>query len=164
MFSESLRGCLQTIAIRLLKMSRKRRGSFDDGTDAPENANLTKRRRKYTEQDSKLAKLYENLANEVTNVRLQAAKDLVLELASDKKPSLETIEKVLVRLIKGLCSSRKAARLGFFVALTEILRQIYDAQHGHSGQDNLAVDRILDLVNQYTQPEGKVAGQVCACL
>lgn len=145
-------------------MSRKRRANSVEGPDTHEDTSSTKRRRQYTEQDSKLAKIYENLAHEVTNVRIQAAKDLVLELAPDKHPSVETVQKVLIRLIRGLCSSRKAARLGFFVALAEILRQLSNAQNESDLQNDFSVDRVLDMVDQYTQPEGKVAGQVRTCL
>lgn len=113
-----------------------------------------KRRRKYTEDDLKLAAIYENLASEVGNDRIAAAKQLVARLAPDNSPTPEQVDTVLTRLIRGLCSSRKAARFGFFVALTEILRQLY--AHGPAPP----LDRLIASINQKTAVDTEAPNQV----
>jgi len=140
-------------------MGKKRRRQDEDDDGARANGSngvaAVKKQRQFTVQDSKLAKLYEELASEVSSARIKAAKDLLLEL-SDVDQAV--VKKSITRLIKGLCSSRKAARLGFFVALTELLRQSFDAEF----QQNTAVgvDELVELVTRTTSVEGKASGQV----
>ncbi|KAK3067923.1 hypothetical protein LTS18_000886, partial [Coniosporium uncinatum] len=139
-------------------MGKKRRRQDEDDDGARANGSngvaAVKKQRQFTVQDSKLAKLYEELASEVSSARIKAAKDLLLEL-SDVDQAV--VKKSISRLIKGLCSSRKAARLGFFVALTELLRQSFDAEF----QQNTAVgvDELVELVTRTTSVEGKASGQ-----
>ncbi|CAG8921693.1 unnamed protein product [Penicillium salamii] len=84
-----------------------------------------KRRREPHNVDVKLVELYEDLASEKDEIRLKAAQGLVSQFTPDKDPADEQIKKVLSRLFRGLCSSRKAARIGFSIALTEILTQVF---------------------------------------
>lgn len=91
-----------------------------------EDTAAKRRKLVYTDQDIKLAAIYEGLAHELRDTRLDAAKQLLLELSPIHEISSECLERVLNRLVRGLCSSRKAAQFGFFVALTELLRQIYN--------------------------------------
>ncbi|KAL1311536.1 hypothetical protein AAFC00_001656 [Neodothiora populina] len=78
-----------------------------------------KRRLEYSETDAKLASLFNDLADDVKSTRIKAAAELIRTLTDADAVKLD---KALTRLIKGLCSSRKAARSGFSVALTEVLR------------------------------------------
>lgn len=138
-------------------MSKKRqRDSLkDDGL----NDHITpKRKRTYTEQDQKLAKIYDQLADERKEIRIQAAKDLVTEFSAEKEPSGEFIEKNLARLIKGLCSSRKHARFGFSVALSELLRQFYCQGKSLEGVPDLG--KLIEKFEELTVAHGDVAGQV----
>ncbi|KAF2402330.1 hypothetical protein EJ06DRAFT_528437 [Trichodelitschia bisporula] len=120
----------------------------------------SKRRRQYTEQDSRLAKIYANLADENHRTRIQAAKELVVELNPDKIDDGNVVDRALTRLIRGLCSGRKAARLGFSIALTEVVRQLYDGVHTEPKVSGAySMSRLLELIEERTQPEGDVAGQ-----
>ena len=94
-------------------MSRKR--SRDSDADSP--AQPVKRARNYTDEDAKLARLYEQLSDESRDIQLNGAISLVKYYQDQASP-----DTVLARLIRGLCSNRKAARLGFFTALVEVLR------------------------------------------
>ncbi|KAM0714228.1 hypothetical protein Q7P37_010015 [Cladosporium fusiforme] len=81
-----------------------------------------KRRLDYSEADAQLAKIYNDLADDVQAVRIKAAGEVIRNLSAKSDHQIERIEKAITRLIKGLCSGRKAARLGFSIALSEVLR------------------------------------------
>ncbi|GME41256.1 DNA polymerase V [Neofusicoccum parvum] len=135
-------------------MSRKR--NLDAAAqDAP--ANGQKRRKQYTEQDAELARIFDRLADEARDVRLGAAKELVLKLSSD--PAAELANKVIVRLIRGLNSGRKAARFGFFVALSEVLRQLYSPASKEIPGLEPNIHGLVKLVAELTTVEGKATGQ-----
>jgi DNA polymerase phi len=75
--------------------------------------------------------LYEQLASNEENVRIKAAEELVRKVVQGKK-SGETekgidSEYALNRLVKGLSSGRESARLGFSIALTEVIHCKGDA-------------------------------------
>lgn len=126
--------------------------------DDAEDTTAQKRRRQYSEQDQKLARIYNDLADERTDVRIKAAKDFVTEFTADKNPDGESLEKAFTRLIRGLCSGRKAARPGFFIALSELLRQSYAGGVPLNGLGH--VGKLLEHINLLTKPEGDVPGQV----
>ncbi|KAB2569848.1 DNA polymerase V [Lasiodiplodia theobromae] len=132
-------------------MSRKR------NLDPAAPANGQKRRKQYSEQDAELARAFDRLADEARDVRLGAAKELVLKLSSD--PPAELANKIIVRLIRGLNSSRKAARFGFFVALTEILRLLYGPSSKEIPGLEPNLHGLVKLVAELTTVEGKATGQ-----
>ena len=106
--------------------------------------------------DTQLVEIYEDLASESEEARLKAAQALVSRFTPDKKPSTEDVDKALRRLFRGVCSGRKAARLGFGVCLTEILAQVFEG----GGRVEIGIENVLDLLRLQTMPEGKLAGQV----
>lgn len=110
-----------------------------------------KRRIEYTETDAKLASLYSNLSDEVKSVRLHAAAELVRIL---KTSDASVYDRALTRLIRGLCSSRKASRSGFFVALTEVFRLQPNVQA------DLSLAAIVSKTESLTLPDHKSSGQV----
>lgn len=117
-----------------------------------------KKRLKYTEEDAALADIYNKLADEVQPVRIKAAGDLLKKLTTKSFDQAQRLETAETRLIKGLCSGRKGARLGFSIALTEVFRLNFNSKPGAEGNSvNLAatVDEIVKL----TTPEGNVSGQ-----
>lgn len=63
---------------------------------------------------------YNNLASNSPNVRIAAAEALLNDLAEANRPA--DWDYALGRLVRGLSSSRDSVRLGFSVALTELLR------------------------------------------
>ncbi|KAF2711450.1 hypothetical protein K504DRAFT_465207 [Pleomassaria siparia CBS 279.74] len=135
----------------------KREREPNNGEDACENP--VKRRRQVNEADRGLIKLYEDLAAESDEVRLEAAKQLIVKFSPENGPSAHEVEKALHRLIRGLCSQRKAARVGFCITLTELLRQLFGQDKIKIEGFNLEVSSILEMVEKKTKVEGNVPGQ-----
>lgn len=69
---------------------------------------------------SSLLDHYNNLASNSPNVRIAAAEALINDLTEANRPA--DWDYALGRLVRGLSSSRDSVRLGFSVALTELLR------------------------------------------
>lgn len=119
-----------------------------------------KRRREPVNVDVKLVEIYEDLANENDEIRLKAAQGLVSRFTPDQNPTDEQIEKTLQRLFRGLCSGRKAARIGFSIALTETLSQVFSSARDPSSS-TLSVSRAIEIWEAQSSPGGAVSGQVC---
>ncbi|KAF2822801.1 hypothetical protein CC86DRAFT_300079 [Ophiobolus disseminans] len=118
-----------------------------------------KRRRQINEEQVKLSKLYEDLAAESDDVRFEAAKQLIVKFSPESKPAAKDVEQVLSRLIKGLCSQRKAARVGFSLTLTELLRQIFGPNKTPIEALRLDVAALIRLIEEKTKVEGNVPGR-----
>jgi DNA polymerase phi len=118
----------------------------------------SKRRRDVSTADTRLIEIYEDLANENEEIRLKAAHTLLSEFARPTSSSQQKIKTILQRLFRGLCSSRKAARLGFSVALTEFLAQIFQSPVEERG---LSQNDILGILDKDTISGGNTSGQVC---
>jgi DNA polymerase phi len=136
-----------------LPMARKRPHDGDARHD--KESKPSKRTRVVPEEDRKLAAILEQLADEDADTRIKAAKDLLELLAN---ASRELTEKALKRLIRGLCSGRKAARYGFFVAFTELLRQQFP--NGAELPDGIKLEEVLPTISQLTQVGASSLGQV----
>jgi DNA polymerase phi len=119
-----------------------------------------KRRRQINEEQIKLSKLYDDLAAESDDTRFDAAKQLILKFSPKNKPAGKDVEIALGRLIKGLCSQRKAARVGFSLTLTELLREIFGQNEMLIEGLNLDVASLIKLVEEKTKVEGNVPGRV----
>ena len=106
-----------------------------------------------------MIEIYEDLANENDQIRLKAAHALLSQVSAENEPSNQKLIEILTRLIRGLCSGRKAARLGFSIALTELL-----AQHLHldaqTTSQQLSLPGVLELLIKQTDFRGNVSGQV----
>lgn len=122
-----------------------------------QNHAAKKRRREPFNVDTKLVEIYDDLANENDEIRLKAAQALVSQFTPDKNPTDEQIQKALQRLFRGLCSSRKAARIGFSIALTEVLAQVFAAPRDSS---ELTVSRVLNTWESQSNASGSESGQV----
>lgn len=105
-----------------------------------------------------MVEIYEDLANEHEDIRLKAAHRLVSKFASPESSSPEEIKTIVQRLFKGLCSGRKAARLGFSIALTEFLAQVFSPPFEQTETSQFA---ILDILRKQTVLDGSTTGQVC---
>ena len=116
-----------------------------------------KRRREPHNVDVKLVELYEDLASEKDEIRLKAASGLVSQFTPDQDPADEKIKKVLARLFRGLCSSRKAARIGFSIALTEILTQVFTVPRE---TERFSFADALKLWEAQSNSSGSESGQV----
>lgn len=117
-----------------------------------------KRRREPYNVDVKLVEIYEDLASEKDEIRLKAAQALVSQFTPDKSLTAEQIQRVLQRLFRGLCSSRKAARIGFSIALTEILSQVFASSRVSSEID---VPKVLNIWESQSDSSRSDSGQVC---
>lgn len=116
-----------------------------------------KRRREPYNVDVKLVEIYEDLASEKDEIRLRAAQGLVSQFTPDKNPTDEQIKKTLQRLFRGLCSSRKAARIGFSIALTEALTQIFSAPRESA---EFGIADALKIWESQSNSSGSETGQV----
>ncbi|KAB8346321.1 hypothetical protein FH972_023365 [Carpinus fangiana] len=143
----------------LAKMSRKRDASEEGDRSYPRQK---KKQRVYTSSDAELAKYYEDLASELNDLRIKAATDLIKNVQArleddhretETASALQTQRKIYVRLIRGLCSSRKAARMGFSIALTELFRIALKL----ASID--AIQKAISLVEEYTQADGGASSQ-----
>jgi hypothetical protein len=119
-----------------------------------------KRRRQSNTDQVKLSKLYADLAAEEDDVRLEAAKQIIINFSPENKPAAKDVEDALVRLIKGLCSQRKAARVGFSLTFTELLRELFTAKKDGAEDLQLDVARVIKMVEEKTKAKGNVPGKV----
>ncbi|KAL1995975.1 hypothetical protein VTN49DRAFT_510 [Thermomyces lanuginosus] len=116
-----------------------------------------KRRLESYNVDVKLVEIYEDLANEKDDVRLKAAQELVSRFTPESSPTEEQIQKALRRLFRGLCSGRKAARVGFSIALTEVLAQVFSVPRPDGSE--VTVPKVLDILESTTDAGGSESGQ-----
>ncbi|KAL8753011.1 MAG: hypothetical protein Q9184_005553, partial [Pyrenodesmia sp. 2 TL-2023] len=117
-----------------------------------------KRRREPSSIDTQLVEIYEDLANESEEIRIKAASALLSKFSGENDSTEEQLVRVVQRLIRGLCSGRKAARIGFSVALTELLSQRWGRSHGN-GDDSYHILDLLDNLVKQTETTGKISGQ-----
>lgn len=122
-----------------------------------------KRRRDPGSIDTQLVEIYEDLANESEEIRLKAAHSLLRKVSGETSPSKEKLTEILVRLVRGLCSGRKAARLGFSIAFTEFLVQVV-SRDGQIAPEALDFSEIFNVLQQQTDIGSNVSGQVLCYL
>jgi DNA polymerase phi len=115
-----------------------------------------KRAREFTAADTRLIEIYDDLANEDEEIRLKAAHALLSQF-SYKDTTIEQHKAILRRLFRGLCSGRKAARLGFSVALTEFLSEVF---RPYIDDQKINASEIIDLLESQTAVDGSTSGQV----
>jgi DNA polymerase phi len=119
-------------------------------------ATSKKRPREVKATDTQLIEIYDDLANEDEEIRLKAAYALLSQFSASAT-TIEQHKTILKRLFRGLCSGRKAARLGFSVALTEFLSQVFLP---YIDDHKIEASEIIDLLESHTAVEGKTSGQV----
>jgi DNA polymerase phi len=117
-----------------------------------------KRPRAQTSVDVEVVAIFEDLANDDEEIRLKAAMALLSKVSVQNDPGVEQLNKILKRLIRGLCSGRKSARLGFSVALTEFVAQHASTTSGSPAK--LSVSKVMDVLEEQTRFQGSVSGQV----
>lgn len=118
-----------------------------------------KRRREQPAIDVKLVEIYEDLANVDENIRLKAAQALLTNFVADGKSTGGQLNEIVRRLFRGLCSGRKAARLGFSIVLTEFLTELLGPGRGVAGFQNIL--ELIETLKKQSQVSGNVSGQVC---
>lgn len=152
-FSDQQRFSFQRHCLRSMGGVKRR---LDGDASLPDHGvhPARKRRVEYTDEDAQLAKIYNDLADELQSVRLQAASELVKSLSAKSDRQLQRLDLALTRLIKGLCSGRKAARLGFSIALAEVLRLAFRTK-----SPGITLASVTQSVLALTKVEGNVSGQ-----
>lgn len=118
-----------------------------------------KRRREQPAINVQLVEIYEDLASVDESVRLKAAQALLTNFVADGNSTGEQLNEIVRRLLRGLCSGRKAARLGFSVVLTELLSELL----GPRRRDVAGFQNVLELIEtlkNQSQVSGNVSGQV----
>ncbi|KAL8860427.1 MAG: hypothetical protein Q9178_003086 [Gyalolechia marmorata] len=110
-----------------------------------------------TSVDTQLVEIYDDLANEDEEIRLKAAHAFLIKFSPKDNHSSEQLFETLRRLVRGLCSGRKAARIGFSVALTEFLSQHWGALSHTEG--TLQISSLIDVLVKQTEVTGNITGQ-----
>lgn len=95
---------------------------------------------------------YYRLASEVPQERIEAATALLQELIQVNEK--DEWDYALSRLIKGLTSSRQSARLGFSMALIEVLRELVEKE-----EHELTVSSFLLQVLKLSQVKSSMKGK-----
>ena len=117
-----------------------------------------KRKRELDEFDEELINIWANLADEHEEQRLNAAESLISRCLDSRYISRERLETVLRRLFRGLCSGRKSARLGFSIALTELLSQL-NSREFIGSPDAPPSSEVVDIFEKETSLRNSSGGQ-----
>lgn len=118
-----------------------------------------KRRREQPAVDTSLVEIYDDLANEDNNIRLKAAHSLLTNFVTERRATGDQLNEILRRLIRGLCSGRKVARLGFSIALTEFLTELLGPK-GSNIPGFQSISQLVETLKKQTHVSGNVSGQV----
>ncbi|KAK0943947.1 DNA-directed DNA polymerase [Friedmanniomyces endolithicus] len=136
-----------------------KRPRAEDSATASEGVHPSRKRRlDHVEANTALAQAYNDLADEIPSVRLRGAGDICKYLTTESPDQAHRTDAALDRLVKGLCSGRKAARLGFSVALSEVLRLAF-SQSKSLNADDFTLAKVAEKCIHLTRPEGKVSRQ-----
>ncbi|KAK5658883.1 hypothetical protein OQA88_1697 [Cercophora sp. LCS_1] len=109
--------------------------------------------------------VYEMLGREDETDRLNAADAIINGLLGaaaieDAEKAQLVLERHLEkRLFRGLASGRNAARLGFSLVLTEVLRQLFGDKNLAEKFPKLTFDKVLGFLVEQTQAGGNLPGQ-----
>lgn len=93
---------------------------------------------------------FSKLSSEIVDERIHAATSLIKELTNENNQ--QEWEYALTRLIKGLITTRQTAKLGFSMALTEVVNQLVS-------QKQLTIDQYLDRLTEVTQVKSNMKGK-----
>lgn len=97
-------------------------------------------------QSKNLLNQFWNLASLDDSMRITSVVNVITELKSSGKKA--DLDYTVQRLVKGLSSSRKAARQGYATALTHILKEF----------QNVTTDTILELMSKHLAVTGALKG------
>ncbi|KAK6340587.1 hypothetical protein TWF696_008913 [Orbilia brochopaga] len=104
-----------------------------------------------------IRKQFAGLSKDDENERIEAAKGLNVLLRNTTENRNETVKYCLTRLIKGLTSGNDSSRLGFSLALVELLYSLLN------NEDPLLTDypfrSIIQLIVEHTEPSGGLSKQ-----
>jgi DNA polymerase phi len=135
-------------------MSKRPASSFEESSSSFSKVQK-KKLRTFTAHDETLAKIFDALASEDEKARVSAAVELLKFIAKTSDDA--ALLRIRMRLVRGLCSSRKGARIGFSLAFTEVVREVLA---DGSASDRKVIE-LLAMIKEQTTAEGSVSGQVC---
>ena len=115
-----------------------------------------KRKRQGPEVDTELAELYDKLAHDDESIRLKAASALLSKISPENRADQTAQQKALKRLVRGLSSGRKSARIGFSVAFTEFLRQYGEPSSAQT--QSLVFPAAIDELENTTNTSADTSG------
>lgn len=120
-----------------------------------------KRHREKININEQLIEIFDDLGHVDEEIRLKAAQRLVQEFGPTSKVCDDAQQlHILRRLLRGLCSGRNAARIGFSVALTELLTQARQLQ-GNASAFWSDQENLVRLLREQTSVAAGADGQVC---
>ncbi|KAG9243849.1 DNA polymerase phi-domain-containing protein [Calycina marina] len=104
---------------------------------------------------------YGLLADENEAQRLIAASAVVLGLLGGEGVELSTLQRHFERrLFRGLASGARAARLGFSIAITEILMELFGKRNlAETKYKGMTFEKVLGILLEKTKPDGDLSGQ-----
>lgn len=106
--------------------------------------------RKLAKFNTELAQIWERLADDSEETRLNAALELV-----EHHLQGEDLEHIIRRLFRGLCSGRKNARPGFYIALVGAL----STQSSSSGSARVTTSEVIAIYEAETTAAGETSGE-----
>ncbi|KJX96501.1 DNA polymerase V like protein [Zymoseptoria brevis] len=148
--------CDRTKSFNMPGTKRSFQADLDSANGPDGDAVHPSRKRKVSEADAELSEIFNGLRDELPTVRTEATLNLMRKLAVKTPDQTQKINNAITRLIKGVCSSSKGARLGFSLALSEVLRL------ARKGEAKLSVGQMVEKVEALTRPserDGKVSGE-----
>ena len=111
---------------------------------------VKKRRQETSSVRETLIEIYDDLANLNESIRLKAVHSLIAIFVVSPQANVEQFDEIFTRLVRGLCSGRKAARIGFSVALTSFLSELRREKSIHGLESFLNSANLLRLLKDHT--------------
>lgn len=111
---------------------------------------LKKRRHEASNTHETLIEIYDDLANLNESIRLKAVHSLITIFVFSPQANVGQLNEIFTRLVRGLCSGRKAARIGFSVALTSFLSELRRENSIHALESFLSSANLLRLLKAHT--------------
>ncbi|GIZ49002.1 hypothetical protein CKM354_001204300 [Cercospora kikuchii] len=98
----------------------------EDDEGGEQNVHPTRKQRMGIKEQSsdqkELNRILRKLGEELPEARIEATKELLQHLADDENEFKNRVDRAVTRLVIGVCSGARASRLGFSIALAEVLR------------------------------------------
>ncbi|KAF2206749.1 hypothetical protein CERZMDRAFT_89055 [Cercospora zeae-maydis SCOH1-5] len=121
----------------------------DDDEEGEQNVHPTRKQRMAIKEQSsdqkELNRILRKLGEELPEARIEATKELLKHLAEDKNECKNRVDRAVTRLVIGVCSGARASRLGFSIALAEVLRFARDGK-----RSLLSFEEILSKIAALT--------------
>ena len=109
-----------------------------------------KRRHEASNARETLIEIYDDLANLNKSIRLKAVHSLIAIFVVSPQANVGQLDDIFTRLVRGLCSGRKAARVGFSVALTSFLSELRREKSIPGVESFLNSANLLRLLKDHT--------------